>query len=431
MRKMKFNLALLVAFTLVLTACSQPAATSAPESPEQSKALELYSWWTEPHEEASLNALLQVFKQQHPNVKVVKSGVPGSAGTGFQTKIASRINSNHPPDAFQVHGGAELTVSLAATGKMEPLNELFTQQGWIDTFPASLVQMVSKEGNIYAIPVNVHRSNVLWYNASLFNRYGLKPPTTFDDFFEVAEQLKQKGVTPLALGSKETWPATQLFECVLVGTLGPIDYNKLWSGHIPLDDPRIEQAFNTYKKMLSYVNPDHATRDWRASVQMVGKGEAAMTVMGDWAKAYLSHELKLKVNEEIGFATAPNTKGIFVAVVDAFGLPKGAKHPDATKKFLEVAGSIAGQDALNLRKGSIPARLDADMNKYDAYSKQAMEDFKQNHFSPSLAHGSAVPPAFLTPLNQLLQRFAADGDVGAALSAFKQAARANQIGTTK
>ena len=35
--------------------------------------------------------------------------------------------------------------------------------------------------------------------------------------------------------------------------------------------------------------------------------------------------------------------GIFDALSDTFGLPKGAKHPDATKMFLGVLGSIAAK----------------------------------------------------------------------------------------
>nr|WP_281011952.1 extracellular solute-binding protein [Pseudothermotoga thermarum] len=72
--------------------------------------------------------------------------------------------------------------------------------------------------------MNIHRANVLWYNKAIFEKYGLKPPTTFDEFFDVAEKLKARGIIPLALGTKDGWEAAHAFETVLIGTLGAEGY---------------------------------------------------------------------------------------------------------------------------------------------------------------------------------------------------------------
>lgn len=47
---------------------------------------------------------------------------------------------------------------------MEPLDDLYEKEGWKDKFPESLIDLVSKDGKIYSVPVNIHRGNVLWYN---------------------------------------------------------------------------------------------------------------------------------------------------------------------------------------------------------------------------------------------------------------------------
>src|SRR6185312_14029751 len=108
-------------------------------------------------------------------------------------------------------------------------------QDWKDRFPLSLIDMVSKDGNIYSVPVNIHRGNVMWYNKKVFEENGVEPPKTFDDFFAVADKLEANGVTPLALGDKEPWTATQLFESILLGQLGVDNYNKLWTGELSFD----------------------------------------------------------------------------------------------------------------------------------------------------------------------------------------------------
>ena len=124
---------------------------------------------------------------------------------------------------------------------MQPLNDLYQSEGWNDKFPKQLIDMVSKDGNIYAVPVDIHRGNVLWYNKKIFDQYHLAPPTTFDAFFKDAEILKSHGITPLALADKDTWEATMLWEDVLLGTIGPEKYDQLWQGKLSFDDPGVRQ----------------------------------------------------------------------------------------------------------------------------------------------------------------------------------------------
>jgi glucose/mannose transport system substrate-binding protein len=417
--------ALALSLSLSLAACNSGAS---PQSDAGKKnQVEIFSWWTGAGEEAGLKALIDVFKKKNPDMEVINAAVAGGAGTNAKTVLASRMQAGNPPDTFQVHGGSELNDSWVAAGKMEPLDDLYEQEGWKDKFPAALIDLVSKDGHIYSVPVNIHRGNVLWYNKKIFDQHGLKPPTTLDEFFQVAEQLKAKGVTPLALGDKEPWTATHLFESVLLGTLGPEDYAKLWKGQLSFDDPRIRQAFETFKKMMTYVNQDHAARNWQDAAQLVAKGEAAMNVMGDWAKGYFTTDLKLVPNKDFGWVPVPGTSGTFMVITDTFGLPKGAKHPEATKKFLSVLGSVEGQDTFNPLKGSIPARVDADVSKYDEYGRQTMESFKKDKLVPSLAHGSAAPEGFVTAFNQLMNTFVTQGNVDQAMQALKQAATAHRL----
>ncbi|KPC99146.1 putative sugar-binding periplasmic protein precursor [Geobacillus sp. BCO2] len=227
----------------------------------------------------------------------------------------------------------------------------------------------------------------------------------------MADKLKAKGITPLALGDKEPWAATHLFENVLLGTLGTENYKKLWTGELSFNDPQVKQAVETFKKMLGYINEDHSSRNWQDAAQLVAEGKAAMYVMGDWVKGYFVNDLKLKVNEDFGYVPVPNTEGKFMVITDTFGLPKGVKNPDDVKKFLAVLGSVEGQDAFNPLKGSIPARIDADPSKYDEYGKQTMQDFKTAELAPSLAHGSAAPEGFVTKVNQAVNIFVTQKDV--------------------
>ncbi|PTM59150.1 ABC transporter substrate-binding protein [Desmospora activa] len=406
--------AFLTAVLLVLTACG--GGTEGQSGNE----VEIFSWWTGAGEEAGLNALIQLFEEENSDIRVNNAAVAGGAGTNAKATLATRMQGNDPPDTFQVHGGSELNDSWVAADKMEPLTELYQQEEWNDKFPQELIDLVSHEGEIYSVPVNIHRGNVLWYSPSIFKENGLEPPRTFAEFFEVADQLKKKGIVPLALGDKESWAATHLLETVLLGKLGPDDYNKLWTGEIPFDDPKVIDALETFKKMLQYTNKDHAARNWQDAAQMVASGDAAMNVMGDWAKGYFTADLKLEPKKDFDWIETPESEGSFMVITDTFGLPKGSKNPEGTKKFLQVLGSVEGQDTFNPLKGSIPARLDADREKYDVYGQETMDDFKESALTPSLAHGSAAPEGFVTETNQAVNSFVTQGKVDATVQLLQQ-----------
>ena len=56
--------------------------------------------------------------------------------------------------------------TYVAADQLEPLNFLYEEEGWLEVMPATLIPLISADGNIYSVPVNIHRANVLWYNPS-------------------------------------------------------------------------------------------------------------------------------------------------------------------------------------------------------------------------------------------------------------------------
>jgi glucose/mannose transport system substrate-binding protein len=153
-------------------------------------------------------------------------------------------------------------------------------------------------------------------------------------------------------------------------------------------------------------------------------GKAGMTVMGDWAHGYaLSKGLKPDV--DYGWVAAPGNEGVFMWLSDSFGLAKGAPDPDQARAWLSVVGSKDGQDAFNPKKGSIPARTDPDLSKYDDYLKASIADFAKLKLAPSAAHGASTTNAYQEAFHNALEVFSSDLDEQALLQALKDAAPLN------
>ncbi len=392
----------------VATKASQPTA-----APATGGKLEIFSWWTAGGEAEGLNAMYKIYNGKYPNVKIVNATVAGGAGSNAKAVLATRMQSGDPPDSFQVHAGHELIDSWVKAGKMEPVTSIFKENGWLDRYPKGVIDILSYKGEIWSVPVNIHRSNVLWYNKKVFADNGLKPPTTFDEFFAVADKLKAAGVTPLALGDNGIWTANHLMESVLLGSMGPEKYKGLWDGSTDWNGPEVKSALTTFAKVMNYVNEDHAALSWDQAAQLVADGDAAMTIMGDWAEGYFK-SIKLKPGVDFGWVPSPGTAGTFIMLSDSFGLPKGAPDRDNAIAWLTVCGSKEGQDAFNPLKGSIPARMDGDRSLYDVYLQSAMDDFKTNKIVPSLTHGAAASEGWVTAFSDVMTLFVSDKDVAAA-----------------
>src|SRR3990172_1315614 len=370
--------------------------------------LEIFSWWTTGGEAAGLQALFDLYPKACPgNVKIINATVAGGAGFNARQVLTTRMLGGDAPGSFQVHMGHELTDTWVTTGYMEPLDALFAQEGWSNIFPQGVVDIVSHEGKPYSVPVNIHRANVLWYNKAVFEANNLEPPTTFDEFFQVADALKAKGITPLALGDNGIWTSTHLMETVLIGSLGAEGYNGLWTGATDWKSAQVTQALENFKRILSYVNSDHSALSWDQANQLVIDGKAAMTVMGDWAHG----DNVAKNFQDSGWAPTPGTAGIYDALSDTFGLPKEAKNRAAVVCWLKVAGSKAGQEAFNPKKGSICARTDCNEALFDDYLKSAMADWKKDKIVPSLAHGAAAKQGWVEEINDAVTAFVTDPNV--------------------
>jgi len=110
---------------------------------------------------------------------------------------------------------------------------------------------------------------------------------------------------------------------------------------------------------------------------------------------------------------------------DSFGLPKGIKDRPQAVNWLKLLGSKAGQDIFNPLKGSIAARLDSDLNKYNVYSQSAAKDWKANKIVGSLVHGAVAPEAFMSQFGTVMEIYLQSKNPKAAANAAQ--AIANQV----
>ncbi|WP_416136273.1 ABC transporter substrate-binding protein [Aquabacterium sp. A7-Y] len=385
-----------------LAATGLMAATAA-----QAGEVEVLHWWTSGGEAKAATAL---------KGKLLALGhtwrdfaVAGGGGDSAMTVLKSRVVSGNAPAAAQIKGPS--IQEWAREGVLANIDDVAKANQWDSLLPKTIADGLKYKGSYVAAPVNVHRVNWLWANPAVFQKAGVKVPTTWDEFFTAAEALKKAGVIPVAHGG-QNWQDFTTFEAVALGVGGADFYKKalVQMDQGTLKSATMEKVLTTFKKVKDYTDRNAPGRDWNLATAMVINGQAGMQIMGDWAKGEFIAAGKTP-GKDFVCAPAPGTGKAYTYNVDSFAMFK-IKNDANVKAQKDLATAIMSpefQEVFNLNKGSIPVRLNMDLAKFDDCAKQSSSDFvassKSGTLLPSIAHGMAVPSAAEGAIKDAVSQF--------------------------
>ncbi|ELR65984.1 ABC-type sugar transport system, periplasmic component [Photobacterium marinum] len=354
--------------------------------------VEVLHWWTSGGEAKSVSVLKQKIEGQGNTWK--DFAVAGGGGESAMTVLKTRAVSGNPPSAAQIKGHD--IQEWGKLGFLTDLSDVADAEHWDQVLPEVVTKVMKYDGNYVAVPVNVHRVNWLWVNPDVLKKSGAKVPTTLDEFFIAAEKVKAAGFVPLAHGG-QPWQDITLFEAVALAVLGAEDYQKAF---VDLDmdvlsGDKMTEVFVQFNKMRDYIDPQYRGRSWNAATLMVIDGQAAMQIMGDWAKGEFAAAGKVPGKDYLCLA-APGTEGQFTYNIDSFAFFKlsDEENRKAQKQLARTILDKDFQEIFNLNKGSIPVRLDMDMSKFDQCALDSMATFRSTSTNgelvPSVSQGLAT-----------------------------------------
>jgi glucose/mannose transport system substrate-binding protein len=407
---------------LVMVACVTATTLGCSTRPNEGSTIDVINWWSEDGEYQAMKSLIALFEKTYPNQDVFNGRVKDAPTA--RAEIRKQVIAGFPPETFQANGGWDLLSWVAYNKKdaegtrLEPLDEYAT---WQSAIPAPVLDAVRFEEKIYAVPLNIHRLNVLFFNKRVFLDNDIPLPTseslkTLDDLFALCDALRgneafaSKQIRPIALAAKDpSWLSLYLFENILVARAGGADYRDYFRGNVDsLTWPPLRTAIEDLSKLLSY-DPAAHEREWNGAVDEMRQGRAAMTIMGDWAKGYIDYKQEPVEYDAI---PTPGTDSTFVFTTDTFGLTLGAGNRDGALKLLDLFGSSEGQNEFNVVKGSIPARTDADLLRFTGTSRQTIADFYDavagNRVTLVPATSILAPPDYMDAIFKLLTDYASD-----------------------
>jgi len=130
-----------------------------------------------------------------------------------------------------------------------------------------------------------------WYNKDLFKKAGIdKEPATWSEFLADVKKLKDAGITPIALGEKDSWTGMHIWSYLATRIGGEKAFKAAYDGSGSFADPAFVKAGEELKKLIDmkpfqngYLGAVHD--DMQATF---GNGKAAMELSGQWAPSIQS-----------------------------------------------------------------------------------------------------------------------------------------------
>ncbi|SDX57302.1 ABC transporter substrate-binding protein [Litoreibacter albidus] len=358
--------------------------------------LEVLHYWTSGGESLAINVFADALN--NAGGKWVDQPVAGGGGDAMNTVLRTRVIAGDPPGMTILKG--PVVTEWANAGALADLENVAAAEKWDDILPPLLSDIVKVDGKYAAVPLDVHRVDWMWVNPEVLASVDGAVPTTWDEFNTLADKLLEAGITPLAHGG-QPWQDATMFEVVALGLGGPDFFREALVDVNPdaLRSDTMIAVFDQMRRMRGYVDDNFSGRDWNLATTMVMNGDAAMQIMGDWAKGEFLAANKTP-GEDFICAPAPN-KGGYILNSNSFAFFDDPNASDDAVAGRELMASLLlseeAQIEFTLNKGSVPARLGVSREPYDICGVRSMDDIEATLASgtlvPSMAHEMATSSA--------------------------------------
>ena len=289
--------ALLLVCSLVvgLTACgsSNDSADSGSSNSGEKQVIKMLHW-----KQSNINAVIEdinkQFEEKYPEYKIEYT----TTGPNDEYKQASRTRiTAGDVDIFADLSGMRLSPKEWTPGAKVPdwqqwidsgLIADLTGQEFINNYEASDIEQAGTyNGKVYGIPTGKVVMSGIFYNKDIFAEYGLEVPTTWSEFIQVCETLKENGVTPIAMAGKDVWPLKLPVFGLQAHILAGGDQNQfiegVWKGTSKFNDPDAIEVLEKMKTIQdNYTIDGFMGIDYGTLPSYFATGKVAMMPNGSW-----------------------------------------------------------------------------------------------------------------------------------------------------
>lgn len=360
-------LVLLLAFGIIVPATAQ----------DEVKQVTVFHYFSGTLGRNFITEIFGDFREANPQFVVYDNPI---GHEDFKTQILVMLAGGDPPDMFSYWAGARVQF-IVDSDRLAPIGDMWDANNLDEVVPASVATGATMyNGERYLIPFGYHFVG-FFYNKDAFEQAGItEMPANWDEFIAACDALQAEGITPVALGSRDRWPAQFWFDMLLLRTAGPEYRAKLMAGEAAYTDPEVMRAMEMWKELVEagYFVDDANAYDWVEAANFVGNGEAAMTLMGTWITGYWDNEIGLVPGEDYDMFTFPmideGVPNAALGPVDGWVVSADGEHTEAAKELLAyLITDTEAQATWALGQGALAPNVNVDPGIYTPVMQKALE----------------------------------------------------------
>ena len=265
-----------------LAACS--ASSGAQGSPTKANL----TWWGWTPDQAVAQNAITEFNKQYPNIHITFKKIQDA---DYAAALRPALASSSGPDVFNLlvggTGAAVKTYGVDAVD-LTPAMEKLRGSDWKTGLFEAGVKDFTVDGQLKAAPIGKVASGMMWVNLDLFNKYGLKPPTTLQEWESVCKVFRshnlgcfREGVDPA--GFEQDTLHT------IANSVKPGFYEDAIAGKAKWTDPAMVQTLTIWKNLQSegILDPGALGIQQYPDVNNAFlSGQVPMVQMGTWYRQY-------------------------------------------------------------------------------------------------------------------------------------------------
>lgn len=281
--------------------------------------------------------IIPAFEKAHPDIKVVFSP---TAPTEYNAALNSKLDAGTAGDLITCRP-FDAALALFQKGQLADLTDMPELANFSDVAKAAWQTDDGKHTFCMPMASVIHG---FIYNKDAFDKLGITPPKTNDEFYADLEKIKKDGTyVPLAMGTHDQWEAATMgYE-----NIGP-DYwmgeegrKAIIAGTQKLTDPQWVQPFTELAKWAPYMGDGFKAQTYPDSQNMFTLGRAAIYPAGSWEIANFEANAQFKMGAfPPPLPKAGDTCYISDQPDHALGLNAASKNKDAAMTFLKWVGSV-------------------------------------------------------------------------------------------
>jgi raffinose/stachyose/melibiose transport system substrate-binding protein len=307
----------------------------------------------------AVRAQIDKFKTEHPEIELDAQAIPPD---GYRQRLKTVAAADEMPDVFFTQSGTSIK-EFYDGGLIQPITSLLDEHTeWKDNFIPGSLDTLSFDGEVYATPLSGSATSFLFYNKSLFEKYNVKVPTTWDEMMAAVKTFNDNKITPISLGNKASW----LAQSSIISSLGDRVTGTDWfkkavnQDGAKFTDPEFVQALTYFKQLADAkaFQTGFNSLDNTQMEQYFVEGKAAMMIDGAWALTNMAAsgtEEQLNQVDVTILPSVPGGKGDPKSMSGGSGgglaLSKRATG-DQLKAALELIYTVSGPDAMKAIAGS-------------------------------------------------------------------------------